>query len=120
MARKRKQYDLGAERDRVEAKFPDLELRLPAVPGTPDPSADPGTVTPNDYEAKTVVLRPLERLSDEEVTASTTNQVVAAKLILGDDYDQFVDAGGSANLLFQILQENSGATAGESESSDAS
>lgn len=120
MARKRKQYDLGAERNRVEAKFPDLELRLPDVPGTVPADAVEGSIAVNEYDAKTVVLPPLERLTDEQVTASTTNQVVAARLILGDDYDHFTAAGGSANLLFQILQENSGATAGESESSDAS
>jgi len=120
MARKRKQYNLGAERDRVQAKFPDFELVLPDVPGEVPADAAPGSIAVNEFDAKTIVLRPLERLTDDEVTASTANQVTAARMILGDDYEHFQAAGGSANLLFQILQENSGATAGESEASDAS
>ena len=39
--------------------------------------------------------------------------VEAAKLLLGDDYAAFVDAGGTAALLFRVVKDHQGASLGE-------
>ena len=77
--------------------------------------------------SKTFYLRPPQLLSDAEQTALVAaegDEVAQARIMLGDDYDEFVADGGSAVILGLILMEAieaeesvQGASVGESEAS---
>lgn len=74
--------------------------------------------------SKTFLLRPPQLLSDDEhraLMAAEGDEVAQARIMLGDDYDEFVADGGSAVILGLILmealeaeQEVQGADMGES------
>lgn len=102
-----KRYDLAVEAGRVAKKYPAFELVLPEV----------GRPGDDDYKpSKTVTVPSAQTLPDDVVTLSGNAPVAAAKLVLGDDYEQFVAGGGSASLLFTIIRDDSegaGDTQGE-------
>lgn len=61
---------------------------------------------------------PLELWSDEVLTFSRTDQVKAAKALLGEsDYAKFTAAGGCAALLLTLVNENQEVTKGEAKPS---
>lgn len=102
-----KRYDLAVEAGRVAKKYPAFELVLPEV-GRPGDD--------NYLPSKTVLIPSAQTLPDDVVTQSTGNPVAAARLLLPDDYDQFVAGGGSSSLLFTIIRDDSegaGDTQGE-------
>jgi hypothetical protein len=60
---------------------------------------------------KTFVILPPEMMSDDvysefiKLEQSPEQIVDQARMLMGDDYDEFVDAGGSAILLLSIIGE---------------
>ncbi len=52
--------------------------------------------------------------------ASRDDPVTASRIILGDEYDRFVKAGGNALLLQEIVAKLHGASMGESSASSSS
>jgi hypothetical protein len=57
---------------------------------------------------------PLELWSDEVLSYSRSDQVRAAKALLGDDdYARYHADGGTAALLLTMMQEQQGVSAGE-------
>lgn len=57
---------------------------------------------------------PPELWPDEVVELATTRPVDSARLVMGERYDQFIAAGGSAGLLSVIVQRESLTRMGES------
>ncbi len=53
-------------------------------------------------------------------TASLEDPVATSRLILGDDYDRFVKAGGNALFLQRLVEKLHGASMGESSASSSS
>lgn len=72
---------------------------------------------PIEYaDGKTVMVCPPQRWTDDVLAAGSDN-VKAAKLLIGDQYDAFVKAGGSASILMAIIQEDAKENLGESSAS---
>lgn len=101
-----KRYNLKSEIRRVQSKHPEWELVVDEVKA--DEKA--GTVA---YPAKVIKLPATQNMSDDVVLYSSTQPVRAAKLLLADDWDHFAAAGGTAQVLWAIVQENAGADLGE-------
>jgi len=57
------------------------------------------------------------QLWSDEIIENGTDPVTTARLLLGDRYDAFVAAGGSAIVLARILQKEAGVSVGESSAS---
>jgi hypothetical protein len=65
-------------------------------------------------DGSTIRVDPIDLWSDDALTLSQTDPVKAAKTILGEDvYTQFKAGGGSAGVLFALLTDKQGVTAGE-------
>lgn len=98
-------------------------------------------MTPKRYDLKQVIERELEKTESVEIVAgrktfsvpvpalwpdaaltaaASEDLITAARLLLGKDYDAFVEAGGTAVILFTILAEAHGVTPGESSASTGS
>jgi len=70
-------------------------------------------------DGKVYAITPPELWPDEALTLSSTNPVAAARLVV-DDYDAFVQAGGSAALVNAIVADYAGLDLGKlSGSSDS-
>lgn len=108
-----KRYVLTSEIARVKAKHPPFELLLPELPG----NADAGEPS---YPKKTIKVPAMQTLPDDVVLYSNTQPVRAARLLLGDDYQHYLAAGGTAQILFGLIQEHAQADLGESGASDDS
>lgn len=54
------------------------------------------------------------QLWSDEIIENGTDPVATARLLLGERYDAFVAAGGSAIVLAHILQQEAGVSVGES------
>lgn len=110
-----KRYVLSSEIDRVKAEHPDFELQLPAVPAGDDAELEPA------LKSKIVKVPPAQRWSDDVNRFAQTNPIAAGKLLIGDEnYAHMVRAGGSASILFAIIQEHAEADLGESSASSGS
>lgn len=97
-----KRYILTSEIARVKAKHAPFELQLPA-----------GEVNGAKVAQKVITIPAMQTLPDDVVLYSNTQPVRAAKILLGEDYDQFVAGGGTSQLLFVLLQDHAGADLGE-------
>lgn len=62
---------------------------------------------------QTFTIDPPEVWSDEVLILSTTDPVGAARALMGEQYEPFVAAGGSASRVLAILQDAHGVTLGE-------
>lgn len=109
-----KRYLLRSEIERVKSKKPAWELVLPEVPGEPDPE-HPRTKVKPLYEEKVLKIADAAVWDDDVLYLSRTDPVGAAQLLIGseEDYAHFRAGGGSASILFQIIEEQSGASQGE-------
>jgi len=74
-----------------------------------------------DAGDETFVIPPPQLWSDELVEAAGkidpndgASSITFARALLGDRYNRFVECGGSAVLLAAIIEENQGASVGES------
>lgn len=94
-------YRLRSEIQRIKSKHPGFELIIDAVQDDSYPD--------RNLPERTVKIPSAQLLPDEVTSIAQTAPVDAAKLLLGDAYDQFLAGGGSASILFQIIQENAGA-----------
>jgi|GEM_PF-5712472 len=101
-----KRYNLQSEIRRIKSKHPDWELQLDAVKG----DAAAGSTA---YPAKVISLPATQNMPDDVVLYSSTQPVRAAKLLLVDNWEHFVAAGGTAQVLWAIVQEDAGADLGE-------
>lgn len=64
------------------------------------------------------VVDPSVLWPDEAMALLAANDIVgAARAIIGDRYDAFIAAGGSAAILAAIIEEHAGGTLGESPAS---
>ena len=77
-------------------KHPDIEVEMPG--------------------GEVASFPPPQRWSDEYVNAAG-DAVKIARLLLGDKYEAFTAAGGSAMILLDIIKEASGVSLGESSTS---
>ena len=67
---------------------------------------------------KTITVPPPILWPDAAISAFADNDfLTAAQALLGDDYEAFVGAGGTALLLFNILKDHQGVSPGESPAS---
>ena len=67
-----------------------------------------------------IKVDPLELWSDEVIQNIQTDQVKAAKALVGPkDYERFKADGGTAALLLTIVQEGQGVTEGEASPSES-
>ena len=64
----------------------------------------------------TVAIPPPQRWNDDLIDIAA-DAVALTKKLLGDKYQPFVAAGGSAMLLLEIIKESSGVSLGESSAS---
>jgi len=101
-----KRYELKSEIQRVKAKHPDWELVLDSVPA----NEEAGTPA---YQRKVIKLPASQNMSDDVVLYSNTQPVRAAKLLLGEHWDHFAAAGGTAQVLWTIVQDLAQADLGE-------
>lgn len=102
-----KRYRLRSEIERIKSKKPSWELVLERVPN----AEGEGEL----YPEKVVNISDAALWPDEVLHLSRTDPVGAARLLIGseEDYAHFLAAGGSASILFQIVEEQSGADQGE-------
>lgn len=104
-----KRYVLTSEIERVKAKHPDIELQLPAVPAGEDPEKEPA------LKGKVIKVPTPQRWSDDVTRFAQTNPIAAGRELIGEaDYEHLVRAGGSASILFSIINEHTQADLGES------
>lgn len=106
-----KRYILTTEIGRVKAKHPPFELQLPDL--------EESIVAPA-YKQKVALVPPFQLMPDETVVLLNTQPVAGARAVLGDDYEHFLAAGGSAQILIDILQEHQRVSLGESSPSASS
>lgn len=92
-----KSYDLAAFTENTRKKYPPIPINLTG--------------------GKTIYVPPAQLWSDEAIEYGDKEPVKFAQALLGDDYQAFVDAGGSAMLLNAILADFNGADTGESAAS---
>lgn len=103
-----KVYVLTSEIARVKAKHPKFEIQLPDVP------ADVEAGLPA-LKKKNIQVDPPQLWSDDVNRFAQSNPIAAGKLLIGDDdYEHLVRGGGSASILFQIVQEHAESDLGES------
>lgn len=107
-----KRYVLTTEISRVKAKHPPFELQIPAC-SNPD-------VAGESFAKSEVLVASAELMPDHIMELATTAPVRAAQLLLGDKYAHYKAAGGTAAILFKILEEHAKADLGESSASDGS
>jgi hypothetical protein len=115
-----KRYLLQSEIERARSKAPVFELVLPPVLYTDDDRDEHGNL-PDGVDAgaeklpeATLRVKPAILMTDEVTQLSARDVVSAARLHLGEaDYDRFRLSGGTAQILFSIINENAGATTGE-------
>ena len=96
----KKRYKLSAVVNEIRAEHPDIEIET-----------DDGQV---------FVVPPAQLWSDEQIKQiqnSGENALIMARALLGDEYDKFVAAGGTAALLAHIVAESGKAGVGESSAS---
>lgn len=67
-----------------------------------------------EADGQTFTVPPPELWPDVAIEQATTDPIAAARALLGDQYDAYRQAGGSAALLFYIVQKESGVPVGES------
>jgi hypothetical protein len=77
----------------ARGKHPDIEVELP--------------------DGSVASFPPPQRWSDDLVEVAG-DAVAVTKLLLGDKYEAFTEAGGSAMILLDIIKESSGVSLGES------
>lgn len=104
-----KRFVLTSEVARVKSKHPNWELQLPEV-----------TIDGSVVKSKVIKLPAAKTLPDNVLELTSTQPVRAAQLLLGDDYEHFRAGGGTAAILWSIIEENDKASLGESDGSDAS
>lgn len=104
-----KRYVLTSEVARVKSKNPNFELQLPDV-----------EIDGEKVKGKVITLPAAKTLPDNVLELTATQPVRAAQILLGDDYEHFRAGGGTAAVLWEIVQENDKATMGESDGSEAS
>lgn len=97
MPPKLKSYDLAVFTENTRKKHPPIPINLP--------------------DGKTIHVPPAQLWSDEAVEAGDGDPVRFAKEVLGEDYQAYHDAGGTAMILNAILADANGADTGESAAS---
>lgn len=112
-----KRYVLTTEIARVKAKHKPFELQLPDVPYEGDRAEGEDHIR---FHKTEVEIPPFQLLSDDTINLLNTQTVAGAREVLGSHYDHFLAAGGSAQILVDIMQEHQRTSLGESSPSAAS
>ncbi len=81
------EFDLAEAVKEIEAEHPPIVIRA---------------------GAETFTAMPPQLWPDEAIELATTDPVGAARIVMPDDYDAFVEAGGSAAVLMHILNKSVG------------
>jgi hypothetical protein len=115
-----KRYVLSSEIEKIRSKHPNFELQLPPVLYTDadrdgDGNLPEGVDVGHERVAGEILKVPSAALMSDEVTyLSRTDPIAAGRLLLGSEkYDRYALSGGTAQILFTIVNEDAGATAGE-------
>lgn len=73
-----------------------------------------GAIEIETDDGEVYVIPPPELWSDDVIAAVRTDEVAAAKVMLGGRYEAFVAAGGSAAMIMAIFKDYAGVSPGES------
>lgn len=82
---------------------------------------DEGAIDITTADGQVFTIDPPELWPDESGELAKANDIVAvSRALLGDCYDAFIEAGGTATLIMAIIKDEHGLDAGESPASSSS
>lgn len=122
-------YNLDSEVALLKRKFPAFDLQLPAVRYTQaERELDRAEWDEQDHlegeeykelgefkqDAQTISVQSIAFMDDDIAALSTRDAPSALRQHIGDEnYEKYVTAGGTAQILFQIMQQDQQAHQGE-------